>query len=91
MYYNKVCRLRRYTEKKPCTEIRNAKRIVNESHHLLIPGTPSLSPSPPEYRFAGFTGELFTNVGPLEAGLANAGVEVLFDLTHQPNRRNHHT
>jgi hypothetical protein len=62
--------------------IRNAKRIIlSLSHHLgRIPGIPSFSPSPPEYRFAGFTGELFTNVGPLEAGLGNAGVEVLFDL-----------
>lgn len=57
----------------------NARR--NQHQNLRIPGI--LSPSsPPECRFLliALTGELLTNVGPLETGLGKAGVEILFDL-----------
>jgi hypothetical protein len=59
-------------------------------HHQLerIPGIPSPSRSPAERRLAPFlTGELLTNVGPLEAGLGNAGVDVLLDLNQPPSQK----
>jgi hypothetical protein len=51
-------------------------------HHLRTPGIVSSPSSPPErrFRFPILTGELLTNVGPLETGLGKAGVEVLFVL-----------
>ena len=82
-------------EKKLCTESANAtnylttqtKRVKTEvpSHHLgLAPGTLSALPaSPPECLFLPnppFTGDFPTNVGPLDTGLSNAGVDVVFVL-----------
>jgi hypothetical protein len=72
----------------------NAKRKLKtfHHHHLRIPGIVSPPSSPPERRFLfiALTGELLTNVGPLETGLAKPGVVELVVLKLSLNKERGH-
>jgi hypothetical protein len=70
----------------------NTKQVIHQMnkkappcrtvHHFRTPGIASSRSPPPECLFLppNLIGELFTKVGPLEAGRTKAGVETLLDL-----------